>query len=850
MHTVTLSRRHTFPLALLVCARIGLGQTDVTVRPVFYTWTKPAETWHSEASDPGRISGMIRVFVKDLPSETASDVSSLMYELRSNPNHPLQANRACILLQNYGDHAWGGATMLRDSADRLVLALNPDQLPFPNMAEADASLCGISGNWMACHPEQFQPWMDVGRSRVKGWMDAFCSSLHTAVLANPSSLVMPSRFHFDSEVSLTTTGSANFPFLLYCMRNDSQNRWSAPVPGSNGASLQQLWQLACQQYGPQFTLIEPSVHPDQEDASPWDVDAGPQIWMGTLNAAGFQKKRQRDLYLWFAPIMQRAVDFAMHDTAYSTIHTHFGATCLTSNYNDVDIPRTEDLPGAFQKASEWAWDLVSPTNELTEATFSRAPTRSIATGVSDSETHGALHFVLSSGRWLQMQGTKSSGDFGSPVLYRYGAFSSLADTRLRATDGDVLNSDAYRQWDMNRKPLAATGKPPREDWWQASRRNHRNILDSAVIGCLQNGKYDPATMSPNLAPWIFMPLSRTQDEAPVYIKRENTAAQLGDLRERNIREVLTFDGYGTDPSAGGRTHGLLQVLYHEVYDPYIAAVSKIFAQSDPVPVDSIGRLEDCVPRLQGGRWMPFELPLKSKWIPATISGSSIPYHNMTGISIDFANVKPNSGLRLTIRATLDRAVNPDSDPDSPEFSDIPVGRLQMANASGVWIDMPVSAETELANQLSCVDDLGTTAGVSYLYWTPGEVSLNPLGDPQMSHTLRRTFEWEASFASQFIVNETVRLRMCNHTLSPFTIRLDVVQLAYVTGVSSANVASASPVGSSADLNLDNVVDESDVQTFISGVVDNAPIADMNADDVIDGSDVEQFIQAFVEGATP
>ena len=92
--------------------------------------------------------------------------------------------------------------------------------------------------------------------------------------------------------------------------------------------------------------------------------------------------------------------------------------------------------------------------------------------------------------------------------------------------------------------------------------------------------------------------------------------------------------------------------------------------------------------------------------------------------------------------------------------------------------------------------------------------------------------------------------MALRTRSTLTIRLDVVQLAFITSVSSANVASASPVGSSADLNLDDVVDEGDVQTFISGVVDNAPIADMNADDVIDGSDVEQFIQAFVEGATP
>jgi hypothetical protein len=96
---------------------------------------------------------------------------------------------------------------------------------------------------------------------------------------------------------------------------------------------------------------------------------------------------------------------------------------------------------------------------------------------------------------------------------------------------------------------------------------------------------------------------------------------------------------------------------------------------------------------------------------------------------------------------------------------------------------------------------------------------------------------------------TLRLLHVSTNLRPFSSEYDLVQVIPIfnptDGQSSAALTMAPlPVS---DVNFDGVINDADVDDFLTGWFEDAPIADIDMSTAIDQADVDAFVEAYVNG---
>jgi hypothetical protein len=792
---------------------------------------------------------------------TAQALVAEMDAMLQHPSHPLDPERVCFLIQNFGDHAWGGWSAFRHPGDAVDVDLVGTPTPdWPDHEAADPIYCGLEGNWGACHPEQFQPWQYFGRSQAGAWMQRCLETLQAAIQPGQGRFIEPFRFHFDSEIHLATTGNKNFPFLLRAMYlDDNGQRWNNTPLWPSGPTMATLCAAACAEFGPGFDANQALLYPTTpRDSNRWNATDGPQILNFSAPSTdpryGFHERSHRDLFLWADPLFQQAVDYSMSVAAYERIHMTFGSDCLVSNCDDVTILRE---PATVS----WMFDITGATSEECNSNpcpqFPRVWTRSFVRGESDKLQHGVLHQQVSSGRWLVRTGTRTRADFGSPVLYLMGDGNEIMDARYKTLPEDVFWADAYRQWDVFRKPLSG-GLPPREAWFPSSMHYHERALDSAVASALEEGAFDEATYSPNLAPWTGMPdsllLPYDSEDPPAYplemarLTHDDFSLQCSMLREKRIREFKTWDAEGFAPGTGGPHHQKLTTSWHQVWDPFIYEVTPIYGtviSPDAQP----HRIEDTVPRIVGSALTPNTLDLVSQTlICGTCQPSSV--HTVASFMVEFRGLEGgrNHGLRMRLENRVRNAMMEEGD-----RSFLPVGEIAFwrwtPNQEG-WVCMPVSAE-QAAYHATRPDDNGVTNGKKYRYWS--------LEDPPVGslwYGTERDFRWPADVCAGLISPDgRAKVKLVLKHPGQFTAKWDLVQLAWTNDMASSIAESPDPeeepaAMQGANVNHDDSIDEADITTFVDSYLASAAAADFDQDGEVTTADLVEFVAAFAEGGSP
>ena len=367
---------------------------------------------------------------------TAAAVNAdMMDQLTQSGPQQLHPDHVYVLLQNFGHERFGGYTSFLHSDDAVDVDLNNDtDADWPLPDETGAIACAARKP-LACFTERLQPWMTNGKVNAKAWMEAFLAKLKQLCDGNPSpyTSIYPSRFDFDTEFFLATTGNPNLVFMLKAMMLDGGGyRWTnTPVPGSDGKTMAELWSEVQDQNYDAYEAQKNAMYPGGPPTNPWTSTAGPEDMIhlsgNPAEPGGFEFLTNRDVFLWASPIFQRAVDALMDHTAHAPIRdfadlVEHPITC--SNYGDTTFI------GNIEKV-DWVYDLAEPVNMYRSDQFPRAWRRDLREGIPGTGQHGFYTMALSGGDWFLTAPTSSSGQDGAPVFYLAGNGQEIPDVRLK-----------------------------------------------------------------------------------------------------------------------------------------------------------------------------------------------------------------------------------------------------------------------------------------------------------------------------------------------------------------------------------------------------------------------------------
>lgn len=809
----------------LLCgtATASFGQAQ-PVHPQFYLWSEPPIGWVGDE----RFAPMVRVQILGnsltlaQSAEATSDaVLDRIDELRTEGW--LVGERVCVLLQNFGSPQWGGYTQFRDPADAVDVDL--DNVGGPDWPISfDVADCLTPGMWESCYPEQFQPWMGTGTGRVRDWTEAFLVELEGG-LADPDDA--PVRFHFDSEVHLNTTGSANWPFLLRCMYLDGSDKWnSEPVLGGNGyAKMADYWETACNAFAEEYDDLDTLF--SLTDPNPWDLQNGPQVInFSSGTQEGFHVRANRDLFNWWSGISWNAVEGAMEYTAYQPIKAVF-PECLVSNYAITRL-----APG--EQWVDWTWDLDGLQDD--SPSFTHAWTRAMPRGFSDDWQHGIRHFYTSSGRWYLHSNRERRGDFDAPVLYPFGAPDTVP-SYLRTESADSTYADAYRYWDVYRKPSGSPSLPPRETAWDASLRNHRRWLESVIETGYEESDEHPEE---KLAPWIPMPwvLFHPTSSQSYEVLPEDVTSLMQLLRSKRVPEILMWDatGYGEIPE-GTSPYEMLKEVYDAVYSPVIESYETEYGTEAESYDES--RLEDTLSRAGSGGRIEHSMKLASETVYGT--GSPMTIQDIASTVVEFSGIADLGALWLRLEGSA-----------RPSYQEegivMPYGRIYVWRwNTETWVELRVD-QNKIDADGNSVDDFDINDGYCFRFWAPE--------DPPEIHasedrwfSMRRNFSWSPTTPPNVVSNTGhVRLKIVGVCQLPFEVKWDLVQIRAISPTMTPgfteNESEFSEQGS--DVNYDEVLDSLDTAEFMGEWLEEGRAADLNGDSAVDEADIVRFFHGMPE----
>jgi len=479
--------RHLLLMSLCsaFCAAPSLAQS---LQPQFYMWSPAPSGWDKHQMIPILVAN--EGLESSDPVDVAADLAAKIQDY-FDAGHPM--DKIAILIFNFGMRN-SSAVSLIDEDDAIVPA------PIWNVPNEPA---------YEEMPYQ-QPWMTNGRAKVKAWMEDFLDAYSAETYNNGTgfvSLPIPARFHFDSEMSLSTCCDVDYTRILRALPNEYPiNRWSTvAVPGFGTATMADLYADAIDMYDwPDEALTHSSA---------LDPNVGPS------------DDANKHYFIWYWNICARALDAAMNEVAYEVINSHFpNDTPLVSNYEDINA---DGEPAIF------GWHSAP---DYTQATwpYGVVPQRAWFNGTTVGGGAGAQYLrvhVETSPNWLNWStfpGT-TAADFSSPALYTY----VFGDPEV--PPGEIESNQTYSHRGYNYYlPSWSTGDESSwEALWDCSLRNQRHNVESIL-----NSGSTPAQITPWIAHIGTNPSAKGKE--PHYITAEDTRRQLAMLRAKNIGEILVW----------------------------------------------------------------------------------------------------------------------------------------------------------------------------------------------------------------------------------------------------------------------------------------------------------------------
>jgi len=442
------------------CATIVTAQS---LEPQFHMWGAAPSGWNNHQFLPMLFANRPNQSHMSDPELVAV---ALADDIQAYFDAGLPMDKIDILIFNFGQWSGGPVVSLIDMND--MLYEEPDWFSEPEENEVIRFQ---------------QPWMTMGREKVKTWMQHFLTAYIGLTYDNGTEdvpLPIPARFHFDTELTLIgCCQDVNDTRVLEAIAKDSRYTDSSyPVPGSGGKTMAELYADAVDLYG-----WDPEV--DLEDAL-------------FLNQG--QDQDNRPYFLWYYGVCQRARDAAMKEVAYDVISSYFeNDTPKVSNYGDA---ATNDDPGTFgwysrpDYSASYPWPLIPDRHSINA--------RPIESRAGAQYIIGDLQWSGHQSVWLMEEGT-ASGDFSAPQLYTF--------------DYPHLGANYY------------TAGPADESLWDASLRNHRHWIESI----LNSGKTPE-----QISPWVPMVLANTHKVLEYTVTAEDVRRQLAMLRAKNIGEILVW----------------------------------------------------------------------------------------------------------------------------------------------------------------------------------------------------------------------------------------------------------------------------------------------------------------------
>lgn len=831
-------------LGLGGCWSISLAQST---QPQFYMWERPpgftgtggtfnhATAWQF---DP-RFQPIVRYVVGNSTSGAADAAACMnLIEHWLDPAHQaLAPDRLVVTLQNYATRNYHSMSAFIQTDDDLdFLAWDHPVYDAPN----NPALA------------RFQPYMANGRVDARAWMESFLDAFDPHD-PNTNARIVPVMFAFDMEDGLLPDfGSVNLTRLIAAAGQDatSQNRWSQHVMPWSGLSLAQEWSNAQALYGWTATNLYTAL--DLARTSTHDSN--------------------KEYVLWWSGICAKALASAMDYGAYQPIRAMsdsptdrwYGHHVRVGNYgyNNMDMQ-----PDTF------GWRLIrhpeyqnSPLQEekylFTNQWFRGEMDR--------NRQHGAMpRWVYSSGtvnnehplvgHWL-LGGGQHTGDVDSPYLYDF-------ETNSTFSQEDWYHNQAnwYRPWG-NDVPLMSVSTnemvlpSPAETLWEASRRNHRHILESIIN--------TPGGHPDNVVPWILMTDTpgRLSPVTPLA-----TRDQLALLRSKDIKEILVWGNGGPQTLHPDSTPG------NPVYIP---------------ERDGVGNPES---------WLAFKRAYEHVYDPQLVY-----YYTWTGDELNAPYEDP-SKLHFTLRVdgedyTVDQRseqwigdpefgqtellvkfegfARESCDPCCPvdPFED-PVPGCPDANEPidpTCWTGLTLVLEGSV-RPWDWSDDLLTTyflnsTRVHVLMWDwcdeewydmdlSSELMVGVgfgIGAPDGSFRRQFRIAPESGHGAMRFINAEGAVLLRLLTVAPYgdygyKSKWDLVQLyrydrEAISGIQESTSGGNLVTALGGDFDLDGTTSVEDAAQFISAWVNGSPRGDFNGDLTLDEQDIEQYMATFEESA--
>jgi len=751
-------------------------------KPYLYLWAAPDPGQGGWGTLAGRASQMVRWYsnvgtAQNVATHLETIAASQIASGATDPNH------VCILLQNFGQ--WSGGT-------------NPTSFIVP----ADATP-PPPGGWTGLPPEcpelpNLQPWMNNARPIVAQWMLDF--------LANYDGPT-PTRFHFDSEIKLSSCCNVNFTISLAQATQDP--RWGSSetdpglaVPGSadylvsSGGLDKQMWKLyeeALERFPdwPNKPLFIPGGNPNDFALK---INAGPN------------DPQNRRYFLWYGEICQRALDAAMNECAYEVIKNHPNyANCKVSNYGYVDADGKSDTFGWHTGRTDTGQPVPTTTPHPTNPPAPLISTRKCVRGVIDRYNEGARFMwsdLIEEDPGTQQEIRRSlwvttpavaSGDFSSPVLY------PPSPVHWDGSDlwGERLHY--YLPKENGNWPMAG----PSRITLDYSRRSMESIINS----------FDGNNL--DIVPWI-RPIGQ---QAPGYV---TTAIDFRDmlamLRAKKVPEIIVWwAGENYEPN-----WPTALAIMDRVYKPQL---NKIRILS--------GSCTNCPPS-------PAQIPVDR--LRYTLR-EEVPDDEFVGIAANQASDPVEVAVQFTfgdVASLLGKGPMAINIECSAYAFETPAGVTDISGL--IYVRDPVHQDWKLQ---SFIDDFTADPNMEgFGFHAPinAEPATSPGYYAPLWHETRRTFDGIANY----IANDKIDIKIVfkrNYASDPFTIRFDLVQL---VGLPDA-LGGDEGLAQGADFNHSQTTESYDVAAFMDAYAAGAEAADFNNDGIVNADDLTAFNAAFVSG---
>jgi hypothetical protein len=642
---------------------------------------------------------------------------------------------------------------------------------------------------------------------LRDWTRQFLLGYKHQMSLDPT-IPRPDKFYFDSEPILQPHEGHNSVAMLRRLAENSTIWETWPVPGFN-QTLKQMYDAK----------VADSAYNWPADAP--NLPSGRGILHPTLGMIGDShgyQVRNLSFQVWWSEICYRAQDEVMKFSGYDPIHDpNYGWADMNGNEYAVKVGNYHDfmadggatLPNNQPERIGWFQDRPTNDNSLfyPRDYITTSVAREYLPRFSLHRVEGGYQFFgKGDQRFLGIR-QWSSGQVDSPSLY--------------AGKGGLLGDTQQKDYYLEGNPLNATQ-------WDANRRNSRRLVETSINS---NG----GGKSHRMVPWLNM--SGTDDSDPSnpnpnvdegnYVTDYEFREMQMMLRGKNVPECLFYNRWWKQQE-GETWEEYLQIL--EIgWSDTAQQLKNVYA----------GRIVNYV-RGTGPMVSP--------------GGGSYPYSPFDTARLEFTLADPNN---LSVQ---------EYDVEILPRTQILNGQYKYTTSLIVdieWVDTDYinSSVADLSIESSVTTD-GVLGEVFYwngATWSPiiedpsGPQNFYGFWAPQSSDGKYRSRQmFKGASINTFQDNQgriITRLKL-NHTVTKpqqttVVSRYDLVQIAPIPPAEAGlTTMTSQPIS---DINTDGEVNTTDWSDFTEDWFNNQASADLNLNNMIDEGDVDTFVDSYING---